>query len=85
MTRGGAKGTVMDIQLQVKNALEEIAVLIRGHGGDVEFVELDPENIVRVRLSGACGGCPMAAQTLKNVVEARLRQKVPEVARVEAV
>lgn len=75
----------MEIELQVKNALEEIAALIRGHGGNVEFVELDPENVVRVKLTGACGGCPMAAQTLKNVVEARLRQKVPEVARVEAV
>jgi len=75
----------MEIETQVKNALEEIAALIRGHGGDVQFVALSPENVVQVRLSGACGGCPMAAQTLKHVVEARLRQKVPAVARVEAV
>ncbi len=75
----------MEIETQIKNALEEIAALIRSHGGDVQFVSLSPENIVHVKLSGACGGCPMAAQTLKNVVEARLRQKVPAVARVEAV
>lgn len=75
----------MEIETQVKDALEEVATLIRGHGGDVQFVSLSPENVVQVKLSGACGGCPMAAQTLKNVVEARLKQKVPAIARVEAV
>ena len=75
----------MEIELKIKNALGRIAALIRGHGGNVEFVALEPDNVVRVKLSGACGGCRMAAHTLKNVVEARLRQEVPEVTRVESV
>lgn len=74
----------MDITERVKQALEEIRVQIQSHGGDVQFIALDGDHTVKVRLSGACGGCPMAAQTLKNVVEARLKQLVPEVKAVLA-
>ena len=73
----------MDIEERVKKALDEIRVQIQSHGGDVEFVSVDDDNIVKVTLSGACGGCPMAAQTLKNVVESYVRQQVPEVKAVE--
>jgi Fe-S cluster biogenesis protein NfuA len=53
-------------------------------GGDVELLEVQ-EGVVRVRLLGACAGCPMAAMTLVGFVEERLRAAVPEVRRVEAV
>ena len=74
----------MDIEERVKEALGEIRPQIQSHGGDVEFVGLTEDNIVQVKLTGACGGCPMAAQTLKNVVEAYMKKEVPEINAVEA-
>ena len=75
----------MTLEERVKQALELARGYLQSHGGDVEFVELSPENVVKVRLTGACGGCPMATQTLKNGIEAYLRQEVPEVQSVEQV
>ena len=69
----------MDTEERVKKALEETRGYLQSHGGDVEFVELGVDNIVKVRLTGACGGCPMATQTLKQGVEAYLKQEVPEI------
>ncbi len=69
---------------KIKNALEEIGRMLAMDGGGVELVEVEG-NVVRVRLTGACGGCPMAQMTLQGVVEARLKEMVPEVERVEAV
>ena len=70
---------------RVKQAIEEARGYLQSHGGDVEFVELGEDNVVKVRLSGACGGCPMAAMTLKRGVEAYVKQEVPEVRGVEQV
>jgi len=75
----------MTLEERVKQALELARGYLQSHGGDVEFVELSPENVVKVRLTGACGGCPMATQTLKQGIEAYLRQEVPEVQSVEQV
>ena len=69
---------------QVKEALNEIRPNLQADGGDVEFVGMD-NNTVKVRLTGACKGCPMAAMTLKNGIEAWIKKKVPEVEGVEAV
>ena len=68
----------------VKTALNEIRPNLQADGGDVEFVEMDG-NVVKVRLTGACGGCPMAAMTLKNGIEVYIKKKVPTVASVESV
>ena len=73
-----------DLQKQVEDALDKIRPMLQADGGDVEFVELDG-NVVKVRLTGACSGCPMAKVTLKRGVEARIKQDVPEVEAVEAV
>ena len=73
-----------DLQKQVEDALDKIRPMLQADGGDVEFVELDG-NVVKVRLTGACSGCPMAQVTLKRGVEARIKQDVPEVEAVEAV
>ena len=69
----------------VKKALDEIRPMLQADGGDVELVEIDEENVVKVRLKGACGGCPMARMTLKNGIERRLKRVVPEVDSVESV
>ena len=68
----------------VKTALNDIRPNLQADGGDVEFVEMDGD-VVKVRLTGACGGCPMATMTLKNGIEVYIKKKVPNVASVEAV
>ena len=69
---------------QIKAALEEIRPSLQADGGDVEYVSLDGD-VVKVRLKGACSGCPMATMTLKNGIESHLKEKVPGVASVESV
>ena len=73
-----------EIEEKVKSALETIRPALQADGGDIELVSVD-SNVVTVRLLGACGGCPMAQMTLKQGVEARVRQLVPEIERIEAV
>ena len=69
----------------VEEALNEIRPKLQADGGDVELVEVDDDGVVKVRLTGACGGCPMAQMTLKHGIEKILRERVPAVDRVEAV
>jgi len=69
---------------QVKSVIEEIRPYIQADGGDLEFVSLQ-DNVVNVRLRGACCGCPGARMTLKMGVEERIREVVPEIEAVEAV
>ncbi len=70
---------------RVREVLEGIRPALQADGGDVELVELTEEGIVRVRLVGACGSCPMATYTLKGTVERLLKEEIPEVVAVEAV
>lgn len=70
-----------ELEQRVKAALEEVRPALQMDGGDVEFVELDG-SAVKVRLMGACGGCPMATMTLVGFVQERLRQRVPEISQV---
>jgi Fe-S cluster biogenesis protein NfuA len=72
------------IKKRVQEALDEIRPQIQLDGGDVELVAVE-EQTVKVRLVGHCAGCPMAAMTLKNGVEALIKQRVPEIQKVEAV
>ena len=66
----------------VKTALDEIRPKLQADGGDVEFVAVTDDGKVSVRLTGACGGCPMATMTLKMGVEAHLKKNVPGVTEV---
>ena len=75
---------VESIQKRVQNALDEIRPQIQLDGGDVELVAVE-NSTVKVRLVGHCAGCPMSAMTLKNGVEALIKQRVPEILKVEAV
>ena len=72
------------IEKRVQKALEEIRPRIQADGGNIELVAVE-KLTVKVRLSGACAGCPMAAMTLKQGVEALIKQRVPEILKVEAV
>jgi len=69
---------------KIESALSRIRPALQADGGDVEFVDV-VDGIVKVRLTGACGGCPMSQMTLKMGIERQLKKDVPEVKGVEAV
>ena len=68
----------------VEKAIEDIKPQLMSHGGSVELVDIQ-DKIVKVKLTGACSGCPMSQMTLRNGVEAYLKKKIPEIEKVEAV
>ena len=70
---------------KVEKALLKVRPSLQADGGDVELIEVSEEGVVKVKLTGACGGCPMASMTLKAGIERVLKEEVPEVKRVEAV
>ncbi|WP_031513557.1 NifU family protein [Desulfofalx alkaliphila] len=67
---------------KVQEALEKVRPFLQRDGGDVELVDVTEDGIVKVRLQGACQGCPGAVQTLKLGIERVLKQAVPEVKEV---
>lgn len=69
---------------QVSAVIDEIRPLLQADGGDIELVGVE-DGVVKVRLRGACAGCPGAQMTLKMAVERRIKSKVPEIRRVESV
>lgn len=68
----------------VLKALEKIRPALQADGGDVELIDV-VDGVVKVRLIGACGGCPMSQMTLKMGVERILKQQIPEIKSVETV
>ena len=68
----------------INEALNKIRPALQADGGDVELVDV-VDGVVKVRLKGACGGCPMATMTLKNFIERSLKNEVPEVTSVQQV
>ena len=70
---------------KVEKALEKIRPHLKADGGDVELVEVTPDGVVKVRLKGACGSCPMATMTLQMGITRVLKQEVPEIKDVQAV
>jgi Fe-S cluster biogenesis protein NfuA len=69
---------------KVEEVLAKIRIGLKADGGDIELVDVK-ENVVYVRLKGACGTCPMSTLTLKNWVEANLKREIPEISAVQAV
>jgi Fe-S cluster biogenesis protein NfuA len=67
---------------KVQAVVNEIRPMLQADGGDIELVDVDANGVVKVKLQGACSGCPGAAMTLKFGVEKILKQKVPEVTSV---
>lgn len=70
---------------KVKAVIDELRPAIQMDGGDLELVGITDDNIVQVRLRGACAHCPMSSITLKNYVEAKIKKEIPEIKSVEAV
>jgi len=77
--------SVEELTAKVEAVLDEVRPHLQADGGDVELIEVTEDGIVRVTLTGACGGCPMAQITLKNGIERRLKESIPEVQSVEPV
>ena len=69
---------------EIQKAIDKIKPMLQADGGDLEFVDYE-DGVVKVRLQGACAGCPMSQMTVKNGIERMLKQEVPEVKSVEAV
>ncbi len=69
---------------KVEKALDKIRPALQADGGNIELVDVT-DGVVKVRLTGACGGCPMSQMTLKMGVERALKEQVPEVKSVESV
>jgi Fe-S cluster biogenesis protein NfuA len=70
---------------KIEAALNKVRPQLRMDGGDVELVEVGADGVVKVRLTGACGGCPMSQMTLKMGIERILKKEVPEVKEVVSV
>ncbi|MCL4537533.1 MAG: NifU family protein [Nitrospirae bacterium] len=70
---------------KVEEVINRVSPYLRRDGGDVELVDITDDNIVKVKLVGACGTCPMSIMTLKGGIEAELKKAIPELKAVEAV
>jgi Fe-S cluster biogenesis protein NfuA len=68
----------------VEKALQKIRPALQADGGDIELIDIN-DGVVKVKLTGACGGCPMSQMTLKMGVERALKEAVPQVKGVEAI
>ncbi len=73
------------LQQKVAEVIDSIRPMLQNDGGDIELVSIEPDNTVKVRLQGACRGCPGAQMTLKMGVERLLKERVPQVKEVVAV
>jgi Fe-S cluster biogenesis protein NfuA len=78
-------GREVAMKERVKAVLEKVRPSLQADGGDVELVDVSDEGVVRVRLTGACKGCPMSQMTLKMGIQRYLQREVPEVKDVVAV
>lgn len=74
----------MDIKAKVEEVLKQVRPSLQADGGDVELVGVS-DGIVKVSLRGACGSCPFSSMTLKNGIEARIKEAIPEIKEVLAV
>jgi Fe-S cluster biogenesis protein NfuA len=83
LPEGDAAGTTL--KERVEEGLEKVRPWLKADGGDVELVDVTEDGVVKVKLSGACGGCPMREMTLKAGIGRVLKEQVPEVKDVEAV
>ena len=78
-------GSEQSFEDKVMEVIKTVRPNLQSHGGDIELVGVDEDNTVRVRLQGACSGCPGAQMTLKMGVERLLKEKIPETKEVIAV
>ncbi len=72
-------------RVQVEQALNEVRSSLQADGGDVELVDVTAEGVVKVKLTGACSGCPMSQMTLNMGIERYLKKQFPDLVKVESV
>ncbi len=70
---------------RVEAVLEKVRPMLQRDGGDVVLVDVQDDGIVKVKLTGACAGCPMSTMTLKNAIEETIKKEIPEIKSVEQV
>jgi Fe-S cluster biogenesis protein NfuA len=70
---------------KIEDVLNRIRPSLQADGGDVELVDVDVNGVVKVKLTGACSGCPMSTMTLKMGIEKILKQNIPEILKVESI
>jgi Fe-S cluster biogenesis protein NfuA len=70
---------------RVQSVINQLRPYLQADGGDIEFVELTPDMVVKVKLQGACGSCPHAKMTIKNGVEQTVKKYLPQITAVEDV
>ncbi len=70
---------------KVESVLGKVRPMLQRDGGDVELVDVQDDGVVKVRLTGACAGCPMSTMTLKNAIEETIKKEIPEIRSVEQV
>ncbi|MFT8313110.1 MAG: NifU family protein [Clostridium sp.] len=70
---------------EVIEALDEIRPALQRDGGDVKFIDVTEDGVVKVELQGSCSGCPFSQMTVKNLIETELKNKIPEVKAVVGV
>lgn len=75
----------MSLLERVETALDTIRPYLLTDGGNVSVEEITPENVVKVKLLGSCGSCPMSIMTLKAGIEEAIKKAVPEITGIEAV
>jgi Fe-S cluster biogenesis protein NfuA len=75
----------MDLQERVEKAIDTVRPYLLADGGNVKIVEITPENIVRLELTGACSSCSMSSMTMKAGIEDAVKRAVPEITAVVAV
>lgn len=80
-----ANNKINDLEKKILQALDSVRPYLQTDGGDISFVELTADNVVKVKLLGACQACPMSIQTLKLGVEKAIQNFVPEIKEVIAV
>jgi Fe-S cluster biogenesis protein NfuA len=71
-----------DMREQVEKALDKVRGALMAEGGNVELVDVSEDGVVKVRLTGACGCCPMSQMTLKMGIEQALKQEIPQIKEV---
>jgi len=75
----------MDLLQKVEDALNTIRPYLEADGGNVSVEEITADNVVRLRLLGSCGSCPMSIMTLKAGIEEAIKKAVPEIVSIEAI
>jgi Fe-S cluster biogenesis protein NfuA len=76
---------VGDLSERIRKVIELIRPTVQADGGDIEFVGLTPDNLVQIRMHGACVGCPSSTVTLQSGIERNLKAHIPEVRGIQAI